>query len=726
MTGKVPDPESAPPHSGTSSHLAQSLPPPAPTDDVPLAQPIEAVPVSGEPLGTAVPMAEPVEEDMSTIPLHEIPRLIREAQAAASASVPLCQSCGARRVDSQKYCSDCGLIFPTVSTAEGMPPPVKEPGQSSGLLLKGRYTLGAVLSRRDQLVRYRAMDAGDEHTGPREVVIVQAPIEEPLPIITETVDEIVDGPPDAVLIGDLEEEILPGFDVPLPPASDATNYIGTAAPEWPSLDWEQRLLDRAKNATLPRVLDRFTHHGCDYLVEEVLSGETLWTAWDETETDAKRRYGLLRQVAEALETLYRAGAMTEVLRPEMVVTAGSRAQLFDLSELLPIPLPQNPSLRGTVYTPPELISSPLDVDARAALYSFGALFYALHLGRELTEMDFLRPGAPKEFIPLFPDCHPQFARLMCKTFCRDRRERFPTADAARDDNTGFAELHKTLDVCGRTLDRVRLEIAGWTTTGMLRSGNEDAFTVLHGIEARQDDLGECALILLADGMGGYEAGEVAAALTLQYLRTRLLAQPLFSALVPGGAGGTIVPAPPAPKPFDLEACKRMLRSALQEANRAVFTASRNGIGKRGMGCTAEAVYVDGQHVVVGHVGDSRTYHLSRGQLVQLTRDQTLVNRLVELGQLSPAEAQVHPRRSELQQAVGGQPEVSPEVYHARLQPGDWIVVCSDGVSTHVLPSTMREMLQTATSAEMTARRIVNLVNLEGATDNATVVVVRAL
>jgi serine/threonine protein phosphatase PrpC len=150
------------------------------------------------------------------------------------------------------------------------------------------------------------------------------------------------------------------------------------------------------------------------------------------------------------------------------------------------------------------------------------------------------------------------------------------------------------------------------------------------------------------------------------------------------------------------------------------------VGRRGMGCTAEVVYVTGQHVVVGHVGDSRTYHLHEGRLIQLTRDQTLVNRLLELGTLTPEEAEKHPRRSELQQAIGGHANVEPALYHGILKPGDWVVVCSDGLSNHINAGELQQMLQTeATSAEMAARRLVNFTNIKGATDNATLVVVRA-
>jgi protein phosphatase len=138
------------------------------------------------------------------------------------------------------------------------------------------------------------------------------------------------------------------------------------------------------------------------------------------------------------------------------------------------------------------------------------------------------------------------------------------------------------------------------------------------------------------------------------------------------------------------------------------------------------VAISGGFLVAGHAGDSRTYHLQDGSIHQITRDQTLVGRLVELGQLTPEEAAKHPRRSELQQALGGRAEVEPLVYDRMLKPGDWVVVCSDGLSNLVGPEEMKQILQVeATSAEMAARRLVNTANSRGAGDNVTVVVIRA-
>jgi protein phosphatase len=258
-------------------------------------------------------------------------------------------------------------------------------------------------------------------------------------------------------------------------------------------------------------------------------------------------------------------------------------------------------------------------------------------------------------------------------------------------------------------------VAAWTTTGMVRSGNEDAFIVVHATEGREDTLGDAALVLLADGMGGSEAGEVAAALALSTLRQNLLRHPPFAALV--GEAGAAVPNPGE--------WVELLKAAFKEANRQVYLAAHSMAGRRGMGCTAEAVFLSGTHLVVGHVGDSRTYLLSNGSLTQVTRDQTWVNRMVDLGLLKPDEAETHARRSELQQAVGGHSDVEPDFFQARLRAGDWVVVCSDGLSNHAAADTIQEMLLTAPSAESAARRLVNYVNLRGATDYATVVVVRA-
>jgi len=672
-----------------------------------------AVPVAA--VAEAVPAAEPAEA--------------APAAPAAPAAIP-CPVCQSPHLGKNPYCSDCGYYFSAEelsAAASGSAAPAAPPAPA--VRLQDRFEVGAKVGERQGVQRFRGLDHAA--TPPAPVSIVRQPLPPPA-IPVEPGPELAESADAASPNGDGEEELLPGFDDFPSPALVSTAIL-PPRPGWPSIAWELRLLEMANHPALPRVVASFVEDNCEYLIEEVPQGRLLWDAWDDPASGAEQRFGWLGQVAEAMHFLHRQDIVLEGVRPDVIVVSPEGlARLADLSDLLPLPPPPDAPVRGTLYTAPELTAGHGQADARADLYSFGAMVYALHVGRELTEMDFTRPGDPKPFIPRFPDVHPAFGRLLTKTFRKSVDDRFPSDEAGREDPTGFTELIRTLNVLRRTFDNVRMEIASWTTTGIVRTGNEDAYALLHACETRQDDMAESALVLLCDGMGGYEAGEVAAALAIQVLRKFLTAQKPFEALSGASAFPADALAPGARSeghaapPLDVEGAKKLLKNALKEANKAVFTASRApGSKRRGMGCTAEAVYLDGRNVVVGHVGDSRTYHLSEGRLVQLTRDQTLVNRLVELGTLTAEEAETHPRRNELQQAVGGQPDVEPGVYHGVLKPGDWVVVCSDGLTNHINAADLKQMLQSeASSAETAARRLVNLANIEGATDNATVVVVR--
>jgi len=163
--------------------------------------------------------------------------------------------------------------------------------------------------------------------------------------------------------------------------------------------------------------------------------------------------------------------------------------------------------------------------------------------------------------------------------------------------------------------------------------------VLHGVDSRQDDIGEYAMVLLCDGMGGYEAGELAAAMAINEMRKFLLAQPLFASLTGGQSSRESVD----PKKY-----QDILRDALNTQQGGFHRSRTPGKRQRGMGCTAECVYRRFRATsFAGHVGDSRVYHVHRGRLVQLTRDQIrLVNRLVELGQLTAAEAEDQPAKND--------------------------------------------------------------------------------
>jgi serine/threonine protein phosphatase PrpC len=345
------------------------------------------------------------------------------------------------------------------------------------------------------------------------------------------------------------------------------------------------------------------------------------------------------------------------------------------------------------------------------------MIYALWLGRELTDLDYYAPGQPKPFLERFPDAHPMLGRLLSKTFCADVLQRFPTPDHVAEDASGFRELITVLEQCQQQLGRVRLDVAAWSTTGMVRSTNEDAFAVLQTCAAGQEQLEDYAVAIVADGMGGNEAGEVAAGLAVRSLYQSLGQHPPFNK--PPGDAERLPPASSL-------AVKNRIATALREANKTVYLASRQGIGRRGMGCTAEVVFTDGRRAIVGHVGDSRTYRFNQGKLSLLTRDHTYVNRMLELGEITPEEAEAHPRRGELQQAIGGWSDIEPEIHETAMEVGDWLIVCSDGLTNALKPGVLQDVLERAKSADSAARHLVNFANLAGAGDNVTVVVIHAV
>ena len=716
--GQAPPPEFMPTWDGPTAAPGQTMP------GSEAGPPLDETPRQASAAETPAPAVEPAstsEQASSAARNADIP--VAEELPVPPPTLQLCPYCHARRKNEHVYCDECGWIFPTVEATPAAAPTVPQNR------IKDRFLLGDKISERGGVTRFRGLDFGSGRGEPASVVVLRAPRTpsseaapaaepvtqaEPAPVPEQAATESGEGV-------DLRQTLV------WIPALTAAAAAAVARPAWPSIAWEHSLLERAGHTALPRIVDHFSEGDCEYLVEEVPAGQALWDAWDDPQVSAEQRFGWLKQIAGALHRLHQCGAILEGLRPDIVtVSGGEYACLTDLADLLPLPLPPDPPIRATHYTAPELVLSSHQADARSDLYSFGAMLYALHMGRELTELDFELQGVPKSIYDRFPAIHPLFGRLVSKTFCRDLAKRFPTEEAAKEDATGFAELIRTLETCRRTLDHVRLDIAAWTTTGMVRTGNEDAFALLHATESSENTLGDSALVLLADGMGGYEAGEVAAALAIQAMRKYLLQQKPFAAVA-----GEATPLPDEKHlaefipPPDRATYKQLLAAALKEANKAVYMAAHGVEARRGMGCTAEAVYVHARDLIVGHVGDSRTYHLQAGKLVQLTRDQTWVNRMVEMGAMTAEEAELHPRRSELHQAIGGYPDVEPALYEATLKPGDWVVVCSDGLSNHIDDGTLIEILLNGKAAEAVARRLVNLANHEEATDNATVVVIRA-
>jgi protein phosphatase len=259
---------------------------------------------------------------------------------------------------------------------------------------------------------------------------------------------------------------------------------------------------------------------------------------------------------------------------------------------------------------------------------------------------------------------------------------------------------------------LRLDIAGVTSIGRERSRNEDSFLVQHLTWSDLNQNHQLALVIVADGMGGHAGGDQAARLALRTIGT-ILAPLLTSAL--------------STEQWEVTRAglAKSVDSAIKEANRVIHEAAAKDRRYKGMGATAAVVVIWNGRVVVGHIGDCRLYHQHAAHLKQVTRDQTLVNRMVELGQLRPEEAARHPESNRVLQAIGTRTAIEPAQYKLKLVPGDWLLVTCDGLHSQVDDRTIQATVSRAPpSAALLAGRLVDLADQSGGVDNCTVVAVR--
>ena len=225
-----------------------------------------------------------------------------------------------------------------------------------------------------------------------------------------------------------------------------------------------------------------------------------------------------------------------------------------------------------------------------------------------------------------------------------------------------------------------------TDTGRKRRRNEDAYVL------------EPPLFAVADGMGGAQAGEVASK----------LAAAALSDTDSGALSGT-----------------ERVTSLFQEANRRVYERSATDPAVSGMGTTMTVALVEGDEVVIGHVGDSRAYRLRGGLFEQLTDDHSLVNELMKSGKLSPEEAETHPQRAVITRALGTDPDVDVDAFEVHAEEGDVYLICSDGLTTMVDDDDILALLEgNHDDLPKAAKALVAAANKRGGEDNITVVAFR--
>lgn len=245
---------------------------------------------------------------------------------------------------------------------------------------------------------------------------------------------------------------------------------------------------------------------------------------------------------------------------------------------------------------------------------------------------------------------------------------------------------------------IHVVMTGLSDRGRMREGNEDAI-------ATRPELG---VAVLADGMGGHRAGEVASQMAVDIV-TRHLAESLSNK-----NGSARDPEP-------------VVSEAIRLANSAIYDAAQARPECQGMGSTIVVVLFSARKLCVGHVGDSRLYRLHEGRLEQLTRDHSVIQELVNRGLFTPEEARQSVAKNLVTRALGVERGIVPDVSERRLQPGDVYLLCSDGLNDVLGDEEIAEILaRHGDDLDAAARHMVERANERGGPDNISVILARVI
>ena len=483
------------------------------------------------------------------------------------------------------------------------------------------------------------------------------------------------------------------------------------------------LLTGVQHETLWRPIQRLEHEGRGYLVGPWPGLESLQQHLAGGALPAEQVARLGESLLGALETLHEAGWLHGGLSPDAIWIGSDGAPLLvrcDRARRQEERCEEYSVIQG--YSSPEAYGMEGGVpDRRSDLYSLGAVLYsaltAERMNLEARESFFLFPR------PQVPGAAP-VVEVILQAVERKPDRRFESADQMRgalerareqlgEQPPGGSEAPGSAH--GASGADLGFEVATKSHIGLVRRINQDAWLECRLGACERDVPLQAHLVVVADGMGGEAEGDKAASLAIRALAHEIVER--FLTCQVGLETSLLLPGEPAQRNA------LILKRALERANRTIYQYASLDPSRQGMGCTMTAVLLEGDLAVFAHVGDTRAFRIG-SELDQVTTDHSLVGSLVQMGHLTREEARRSPRRSVIYRALGTNPEVEVDLYERRLAPGEYLLVCSDGIWEYYSDEELLGFFQGAPEPAALCERLVATCLERGADDNATLAVVR--
>lgn len=488
-------------------------------------------------------------------------------------------------------------------------------------------------------------------------------------------------------------------------ADRATPQSAIAETDWSQQTWDNPwqneflILRSVSYPTVVKALDIFKFEDRAYLIIEQLEGRDLaYYVKKNPEIPVQDTLDWMVQLCQAIGQLHRRQIVHLDIHPRYVVVATdtNRVRLTGFHRATILPCEDTPEATPG-YSPPEQCGhTGTLVDERTDIYSLGMIWHYLLTGidpESYTGNDW--HFQLDEVSALRPRINPQINRLITRMLAPDPNDRF----------NSISELKQHLL---QLINNPARKVGHYSDVGLCRAGNEDSLSVYELNFTTQSQQSGLGLYVVADGMGGVNAGEFASAIAVDEISTHI--QNTVASL-----NGQV---------DDVQTeIRNSLQQAIKNANVRIYETGRFNTELNGMGTTVTSALIYGKNLYVGHVGDSRAYLINKEGIEKISRDHSLVGRLVEIGQITPAEALVHPQRNLIYRSLGTYPNVEVDLYQRALKIGDWILLCSDGLTGHVNDDELKSIVLANQEPHLAAQQLVNLANQRGGEDNITVILV---
>lgn len=558
-----------------------------------------------------------------------------------------CAHCNIQVIEGE-FCPECGV---RCSATEKEEPEPEVDALASGYELAGRYVIEQVLET-GAVTLYRA-SSGDQK------VLVK---ERRKNSIDQRVGAVAGQPVQEVPVAGLGPFTLP-------------------------LEAEAQLLKSLESEAFQRVYDHFVEGEKEYLVLECLSGERLSETISTRKLNEHVAIGAVIQLCEAVSELHGKCFAHLDIDPSNIVLYDNRLKLLLTGRGRSLGT-YDEYLTTDGYSAPELYRGTVDV--RADIYSIGAVFYTL-----LTNKVYTPERGPSEILLNVRDS--EIARILITCLATNPESRYQTADELKQILLAYqAKLESNLQFDTCILSDV----------GIVRKNNEDCGLVLDFKVWRESQVESSGLYIVADGMGGEQAGEVASSKAIdEILRA------IWDSLITRSKTES----------------NELVKMAIEKANKEIYRLARANPALSSMGTTVTLGLRIGRELYIGHVGDSRAYLIRGGEIIQLTEDHSLVAGLVKAGMITADQAKTHPDRGKIFRSLGNAPDVFVDNLKEQklvLQAGNALIFCTDGLVDHVADEELLAVVSRSTTAYEACSQLIALANQRGGDDNVTIIIMK--